>query len=82
MTDEKICPIMSRPVSVVLYKESGIVRESFIPCQREKCMAWEKGDDCLKDPCPKPDAEFSGDPCKGCEHHVTGWCVLIERGAV
>jgi len=54
MTDEKICPIMSRPVFVGTLKTRnflnimvGVGDSNFhwelhkVPCQREKCMAWE-----------------------------------------
>jgi len=48
MTDEKICPIMSRPVFEPPHEYywhagmmvKGTVKSVFIPCQRERCMAW------------------------------------------
>ena len=48
MTDEKICPIMSRPI--VAFRRNGVYEvpdttQHFTPiqCQREKCMAWQNG---------------------------------------
>jgi len=36
MTDEKICPIMSRPFVDL----SGGWQDPELKCKREKCMAW------------------------------------------
>ncbi len=36
MTDRKICPFMSRPVS-------GFIGFKEVVCLREKCMAWVEG---------------------------------------
>lgn len=36
MTDEKICPIMSRPICDV----SGGWLDPELKCKREECMAW------------------------------------------
>ena len=38
MTDEKICPIMSRPVYYAGAKTSFI--SGMIECKKERCVAW------------------------------------------
>ena len=38
MTEEKICPIMSRPVHYAGAKTSFI--SGMIECKKERCMAW------------------------------------------
>lgn len=39
MTEEKICPFMSRPVHYAGAKTSFI--SGMIECKKERCMAWE-----------------------------------------
>jgi hypothetical protein len=39
MTDEKICPFMSRPVHYAGAKTSFI--SGMVECKKERCMAWE-----------------------------------------
>ena len=43
MSDEKICPFMSRP-SVAYVNDDGIAKFQFAPvcCQKEQCAAWVK----------------------------------------
>jgi hypothetical protein len=55
MSEQKICPIMSRPlqgpnyafdsedkmIEENWYPVDGAPWENVFPCQREKCMAWE-----------------------------------------
>jgi len=40
MTDEKICPIMSRPLIGTGNVYYDLIHFHVVPCQREKCMAW------------------------------------------
>jgi hypothetical protein len=52
MTDEKICPFMSRPVFEPPHEShwtagmmmEGQVKYVFVPCQRERCMAWSNNE--------------------------------------
>ena len=37
MTEERICPVMSRPDYTKCGGVDGLLE---VPCQRERCMAW------------------------------------------
>jgi hypothetical protein len=73
MTDEKICPIMSRPIMMTKYTDMGdnvhaeeteaIFKE--VQCLKEKCMAWvpecSRNDgncDCTGEVCLDNDREY------------------------
>jgi len=85
MTEEKICPIMSKPFVAIAANQLpysvGINFKNdlcYTVCLEEKCMAWEK-------PCKDKD------DCEYCEHREyndnnqnicqgqEGYCKLIER---
>jgi hypothetical protein len=92
MTEEKICPFMSRPfdpvtrqVFMMLHSngaldkisETDMFQESFVPCQKEKCMAWIP--DCTQYiGCPL--GYHAPYPCKEKCRCYNGWCRLIEFG--
>lgn len=42
MTEEKICPFMSRVVYAGEYGQMPTYQNGIVTCQRERCMAWEK----------------------------------------
>lgn len=46
MTDEKICPFMSRPVSLDSVSNSTLTQNNWalfeVVCIRERCKAWDK----------------------------------------
>ena len=76
MSDEKICPIMSRPIHVPQFESSGgfFIGASTslfqVLCLKEKCMAWvpecSRNDgncDCTGEVCLDNDREYL--ECKG-----------------
>ena len=75
MTDEKICPIMSRPVHVLTDRTDTyhdfVNRLIEVPCRKEKCMAWvpecprlnAADRECETEDCIAMDRDFS--ECKG-----------------
>lgn len=46
MTDEKICPFMSRPIITGCISNDGITENNWMlfetVCIRERCMMWEE----------------------------------------
>ena len=42
MTEEKICPFMSKPAIVVdtLSDGSNLYKQGYVECIKERCMAW------------------------------------------
>jgi len=44
MTEEKICPFMSKPAIVVgtLSDGSNLYKKGYVECIKERCMAWEE----------------------------------------
>jgi hypothetical protein len=89
MTDEKICPIMSgghkikRTHDTGHYSPTDTMVPYFVPCQREKCMAWENQlRECMAEfDCTKfVESGCDYNMCIGCEHAKdVGYCKLIER---
>jgi hypothetical protein len=77
MTDEKICPIMSRP-----YLLQGNTRMHYAYCQKEQCMSWET----TSASCSAEGKKYEGceecedDAQPDCKHYVVeaGFCKLIE----
>ena len=63
----------SKPVSEMEYED-----KDFVPCQRERCMAW--GWRCLQDQDPCECEQSLETPCNECESAYT-FCRLLEKGS-
>jgi len=101
MTEEKICPVMSRPAKILndieqgimdddyeitIKSAKGIYKNMYVPCLKEKCMAWVPEVECCgTDLCEEDDTDACNrDTCKKftLRIHEEGYCKLIERGGV
>ena len=95
---EKLCPIMSMPTSQVrrsilgryLKEKDGEfskLYDDFVPCQKERCMAWEK---CHNPSLQREHPNDCADFCESKLHHdktgihlatfedCKGYCKLID----